>query len=736
MVPFQKVATMFLALIWQMALSAPVQIIRQDADNNAAGSFQFYQDTNNSALPFSDDFKSTGNTLYFQPDRDDQDNDNDGYKGHFRPFFTGETLGSNSHASREQQLADVLDYVGFLLDHPYRELTAGLLNSAVTEISRLINELYTQAIDHQDWLMSYLQIGSTSEEQWRFRHHPGFQPEHPAHPHQKVDPVPGIISAPVKKGEGKKTGQAAKARTSGKGGKTTSTHQASQGISGGAGSSEGAPGGGDDPPSNKKRKNLSVAVSETQEVSMEITVNNETYNVTAELSGNDLKLFCPICIGLISGDASQCLGCTHYICRSELGQIACCPICRQKKKSFSDVNLKSDIVNLKWHCPLGCGRDYDLSSLKIHIPQCRPTDVFTCENQNCEYTGTYDEVEAHEADCVWRLVEWGAHQLPVWKKEIIEQVPPVDDLDTMQPADVDQYAPAVLATSLLIQLVVSQPSASETVIPAQVSLFQEPLFQEPLFQQCLGCQRPYLTSDIVAHCQHCEELWVDCNYCHQSLKQGLLENHQSEECVANLNACVLGCGLQIAVKDMGQHADEKCSNRLVTCPYRGCPEKIVFSELQEHKASMHRQGMPQHTALCRSKWEFDGRRIVRQEGEGFPVYYHSANIAYIVIPTSLIKKSGKHRLPLIRFRRETLEGALLCYDGKNLSALKHIFPSSREITADCLNMDGRVLFSYQSAIWNGNKIGRCLFDYGFCESLPSLPKEGHVVLKLQLLDEK
>jgi hypothetical protein len=70
--------------------------------------------------------------------------------------------------------------------------------------------------------------------------------------------------------------------------------------------------------------------------------------------------------------------------------------------------------------------------------------------------------------------------------------------------------------------------------------------------------------------------------CTERVKRGECAAHAAI-CVHRLEACELGCGANVKVRDMDAHKTTRCPNRFVPCPNAGCGVMLRIRELRAHR---------------------------------------------------------------------------------------------------------------------------------------------------------
>ena len=268
-----------------------------------------------------------------------------------------------------------------------------------------------------------------AENGWHFTNHPGYQTEHPAHPHGTTGIVPGMVEAPrsTKSGGGvsssrdNNTKKQSSSSSSGSGG---SGANGGEGAATGSGNGNGGD-GNDNHPYQKKPKTEHLDTENNDFFYTEIKVDGQTYTITTPKTDDVRDLECAICLGLVRDIALQCLKCGNNICsdhRQELeenGQLLC-PTCRAEN-NFQTSNVRLRINRLLWNCPKGCGSTHSLSDMASHIRSCDYEDTYFCDFERCSYTGSYQGTVNHEAVCLWRPVNLGAARFFAWQTELINQ---------------------------------------------------------------------------------------------------------------------------------------------------------------------------------------------------------------------------------------------------------------------------------------------------------------------------
>ena len=320
-----------------------------------------------------------------------------------RPYFAADALFISDTRSFEALLLELLDYIGRLLDKPNEELTESQLNVSINELETLYEKKQQINKEREKDAIQYILGSNADENSGRFIHHPGYQEHHPAHPERQYT-VPGIVETPVKKGGGNthKTKTHTSKNSSTPGSLSQNMH------SGKAGSSRDTH--DDNPPPPKRPKSdISRITTETTEliVSKNITTQEGTYEITAELNRYEQDLYCAVCINLCGEEAVQCLKCCQHFCADHLPSLENCPSCRHELDKPPQCNLKLRINNINWRCPKGCEELYDLSDMRSHIPTCTSDTIYQCEHDHCLYSGTFEDVSTHEQDCTHRAVRVG-----------------------------------------------------------------------------------------------------------------------------------------------------------------------------------------------------------------------------------------------------------------------------------------------------------------------------------------
>ena len=505
-------------------------------------------------------------------------NEGDGFDDTFRrkprPYFDGEGLWVDNFERLRQKILELLDYIEFLFDAPERELTPEQLASALEELETLNNERHRLEAEHQQEVTEAISENTDLGDNWRFTHHAGYQEHHPAHPHHEPYKVPGIVQTPTRKETNTKGGhgQATSAQGSGA---ASSDQPVTSGQKNNRRTRGSSDGDGSGPPKKPRpdkepEREVNPPVAK-QTVEKEIEVDGETYRITSELTGNDLELICPICLGLVKTKAKRCNGCYKHFCVDEYERIeqTKCPRCRAcPVKRFVNVNqgyLEHQINSLPWSCPKSCGYISDLHNIRAHIRNCRYE--YECEHQDCGYTGSFSEVEthekhcgfapvecshegcqerprrqnleAHELTCQWRLVTIGPIQVFLWQKDLIDRHS-IDMPGNIAPEDIRGEDEAGYALSLLVGKI---SSAGPPTIG------------------CQGCGEEYSDELIESHARECLLVKQTCEYCGLLKKRAELRGHYQFCDRYPLQCSMPECDYTLArieSKKFNQHQDQHC----------------------------------------------------------------------------------------------------------------------------------------------------------------------------------
>ena len=561
----------------------PVQIDFQMKNNinDTTDVFFSHKDINGTsvAIPF-DMLRHTKNGgVFLNTNGYDGDDFDDQSKKKPRPYFGGDSLWLGNFEDLRGKISDLLDYIELMLNNPEKELTSSQLASALDELEALSNERHRRAAENQQDVTENLLRNSTLDN-WRFTHYPGYQKYHPAHPHHETYIVPGILETPREKGGG--DSQKAPSNTdSGAASLPSPDTNLMLGKRTSKGSSD-----EDDPRQPKKPRDDKNAKSEcpkekqTETVEKEIEVDGKKYTITSELSGIDLDLICMICFDLAGLDGEKCGKCYKHICLKDYNKYldgkkeALCPSCQSFQLSSFTADpdeMKYKINHLQWFCPKGCGATRDLINIESHIRHCN--EEYECENQGCEFEGSYSEVkshecicdfllvkcrhegcqkhyikkalEEHELTCKWQLVNVGPARFCMWEKEMMDEYY-MEIPDGATPENIQDKASFLV--TLLVNKVhsMSPPEECDDIVTSA---------------RCNGCHNRYSSKCIDAHKKECDQIETDCDYCGIIKKRAELKEHYLS-CKKYLISCAIeGCDYAIAresFQELNKHEHDHC----------------------------------------------------------------------------------------------------------------------------------------------------------------------------------
>lgn len=122
-----------------------------------------------------------------------------------------------------------------------------------------------------------------------------------------------------------------------------------------------------------------------------------------------------------------------------------------------------------------------------------------------------------------------------------------------------------------------------------------------------GCSWKGQFNDFIEHDENCEKKMVQCQMCHVHVSKAKMTNHMTKSCPKRNVPCQYckemivydntenhnktcpmytikceGCGEKIARKDIMEHQEKTCTNRILTCPVPSCKVKLPSNQFIAH----------------------------------------------------------------------------------------------------------------------------------------------------------
>ena len=99
--------------------------------------------------------------------------------------------------------------------------------------------------------------------------------------------------------------------------------------------------------------------------------------------------------------------------------------------------------------------------------------------------------------------------------------------------------------------------------------------------QCEHCQRDVEFCDMPNHPKVCPKMEVSCELkCNKIIPRQDMAQHLKEECGFVVEACKLGCGMEMTRNILKIHVTDACEKRLIQCEY--CNGDVEFCDMSAH----------------------------------------------------------------------------------------------------------------------------------------------------------
>ena len=99
---------------------------------------------------------------------------------------------------------------------------------------------------------------------------------------------------------------------------------------------------------------------------------------------------------------------------------------------------------------------------------------------------------------------------------------------------------------------------------------------------CKFCGHKVLRREMELHHTQCPSFPMTCDRCHKrNIPRRKLSNHWARTCPMTKTECSL-CSATMLRKDIPNHQDSQCPEKVIMCPFTGCGMSLKRKEMDEH----------------------------------------------------------------------------------------------------------------------------------------------------------
>ena len=266
--------------------------------------------------------------------------------------------------------------------------------------------------------------------------------------------------------------------------------------------------------------------------------DGKKFDLEVELVRNDVELDdyeCPVCLNICNNPYGP--ECGHLVCKNcyqKLNQ-PICPKCR-RNLTFEQKTAENTFINtLTIFCPnkeKGCEELPSIGQLPEHYNSCHFTPRL-CRNDGCVFKGTFNEVDNHQSQCLYKLVE-----CPNASQGCQEQC-------------LQKDVNAHIDTCSYLAIDCENTNCSFSIARNEMDRHLAECSYSIMTCNFEGCNHRCTRSDMNEHKKRCNYSPIPCEHCEEVYKLFEIEKHQ-KNCGLRKEPCKL-CNNLIPMGSMVEH---------------------------------------------------------------------------------------------------------------------------------------------------------------------------------------